>query len=559
MKRLLILFFLFSTLVVSVSAHSTGQEHIAVFNSEISVNKDGTLDVIEKISYDFGTSYKHGIFREIPYIKTNAEGKKFKLDVKVLAVTDQTDKDYRFETSKTNKSIQLKIGHPDRTITGSHLYQISYKVSGALTYFQDHDELYWNITGNEWPVPIELATTSVSYPKEIELSRIQLRCFTGPSGSRSSDCSYELKDEKASSTANQTLNPEEGLTIVFGFPKGYVSTLEPVPFVTFLQTWYGKILTQIFIWLLITLAIFWYILYPLWIIFKWYKYGRDPKVPEGPVSAWFDAPKTKEGHQLTPAETGTLIDERASFREVISIIVDLARRGLIKIEERKKNDFYLIKSKEFKNDTSLLSFEKMLLEGIFDKGEREVSLDKKNLFHVFEQAQFNLYNSLVTEGFFPKSPKRIRDFYIIIFVLSMFSANFFLAVVSLLFGLNMPSKTALGASAANMAKSLKNFLSSQERQLEFQAKNQMFFEKLLPYAIAFGVEKQWVEKFKGVKIAPPEWYSSSSGSLDFRRMSFSKVFMTHVKSYATSSSGFSSGFSGGGSSGGGGGGGGGSW
>lgn len=130
----------------------------------------------------------------------------------------------------------------------------------------------------------------------------------------------------------------------------------------------------------------------------------------------------------------------------------------------------------------------------------------------------------------------------------------------------MFKKTKLGKEQANVAKSLCNFLSSQSKQLEFQANKQMFFEKLLPYAIAFGVEKVWAKRFSNLKLTLPDWYRGYNSntfttvyfisSLNSSLNSFSSV--SQPPTPTTSTSGFSSGFSGG-SSGGGGGGGGGSW
>ena len=76
----------------------------------------------------------------------------------------------------------------------------------------------------------------------------------------------------------------------------------------------------------------------------------------------------------------------------------------------------------------------------------------------------------------------------------------------------MPRKTALGSETAGVARSLRNFLASQERQLEFQAKNQMFFEKLLAYAVVFKVEKIWAERFKDIAMKSPDWYQGYGGA-----------------------------------------------
>ena len=143
----------------------------------------------------------------------------------------------------------------------------------------------------------------------------------------------------------------------------------------------------------------------------------------------------------------------------------------------------------------------------------------------------------------------------------MFVGFIFTSIVSFALGKNSVNKTRLGIEKYSEAKSLKNFLVSQDEQLNFQAENQMFFEKLLPYASALGVEKVWAKRFKDLNIIKPDWYEGdfSRGVMTFSALNTSvnsNLGMTN----SSSSSGFSSGSSGGGfSGGGGGGGGGGSW
>ena len=123
----------------------------------------------------------------------------------------------------------------------------------------------------------------------------------------------------------------------------------------------------------------------------------------------------------------------------------------------------------------------------------------------------------------------------------------------------MPRKTLFGAQQSTVGKGLKNFLSSQERQLKFQADKQMFFEKLLPYAVAFGVEKIWAKRFEKFDLKPPDWYQGYPGST-FNSVVFANSLNSSYSSFSSAShppASTGSGFGGGGFSGGGGGGGGG--
>lgn len=538
-------------------------EHIKSFKSEIAINKDGTINIKETIKYDFDSLQKHGIYREIPFIKTNQDGKKYKLEFRNFSVTDENGNGYQFSTSTINeKNIRLKIGDADRLITGFHTYIISYKVAGALTYFSDHDELYWNVTGNEWTVPIVSTTAQVVWPQGIRKEDIKTVCYTGISGSNVSDCNYVVDDRiQDNIKSNRVLSVNEGLTIVVSFPKNIAAVLEPKEFISFWDTFIGKLVMG----LIGLIGLTWYFILPFYIIYRWFKFGRDPKGTVGVTTAWFDPPKTQDGKRfLTPGEVGTLGDETVDMKDVSATVVDLARRGYLVIDEKKKGDFFFIKGKKSSNDGELLPFEKKLLNGIFNTGDEIVKLKGKDLSETVNDVKNKLYDQVIDDGLFPKNPQTTRTGYYIVAGIALFTGNFFLAIVAFLFGRVMPRKTVFGAEAKNVAFSLKNFLTSQKRQLEFQADKQLMFEKLLPYAIAFGVEKIWAKRFESLNITQPNWYHSYS-STSFNSWIFVSSLNSSMRSFASaatptrSSSGFSSGFSGGFSGGGGGGGGGGSW
>ena len=558
MKKIYISLLLFFFLFFGHTVYAQETEHIENFEETVHINTDGSIKVVEKIIYDFGSVERHGIFRDIPTIKTNTEGKQYKMDVKVVSVTDESGSSYKY-TQTGNDTIQLKIGDPDSTISGRHAYIITYTVKGALTYFSDHDELYWNITGNGWNVPIHSVTTVILLPDTTPLDQIKVLCYTGGIGSTEQACTQETQGSEVRISSTKLLHQAEGVTAIVGFPKGIVSIVEPTEVKPFSSTLLGKLV----IIAAIIALLGWYIFLPIWLAFRWWHRGRDPKVPVGQVQAWFDPPRTKQGRFLTSAETGTLIDENANLQEIASLIVNLAQRGYLKIVEKVKNDFEFVKTKDYTADSDLLAFEKTFLTKIFEKKEI-LRLKEAELWQDVETIKDSIYNTLVSEKYFPENPQKVRGRYMILTVLSLISFNIPLLLSSAIFGRLMPRKTLDGVEASNIAKSLRNFLTSQERQLEFQAKNQMFFEKLLPFAIAFGVEKIWADRFKDIDITPPAWFVSSQTGV-FNSQTFAQSLGASMSSFNTaatpksSSTGHSSGFSGGSSGGGGGGGGGGSW
>ncbi|MFZ6034614.1 MAG: DUF2207 domain-containing protein [Patescibacteria group bacterium] len=562
MKRYLLSLVFF--IIVFALPGLVSAEEIKSFSSDIKINSDGTIDVKEDILYDFGYLEKHGIYRDIPQIKTNKEGKKYRMDFSGFSVTDENGYPYQYKITEADNNVNIKIGDPNRTISGPHHYLIAYRVAGALTYFSDHDELYWNVTGNGWEVPITWVESKVSLPGDSEME-LNGKCYTGESGSIDVQCDIKKNGNSLSFNSANELGITEGFTIVFGFPKNTVAVLEPKPYTPFWETPFGVALAFILGAVAILAGIAWYVVAPVYIIYKWFREGRDPKGTTGIVSAWFDPPKSiKTNRFLTPAEVGTLGDETVDLKDVSAAIIDLARRGYIRIEEREKKDFYLISTTpKSKQEHALLPYEQTLLDKFFKSGT-ELRLKKAKLYDEVEAVKKDLYEDVVVEGLFPKNPQSTRTIYYVIGGIALFTGNLFLAFVAFVFGRVMPRKTADGVNAKNVSTSLKNFLTSQERQLKFQADKQLMFEKLLPYAVAFGVEKIWAKRFENFNMRQPSWYSSYdhgrfSSYIFVSSMNSSLSSFSRAATPTTSTTGHSSGFSGGFSGGGGGGGGGGSW
>lgn len=542
-----------SFLFISPFFSSLRAETVRNFNSVINIRADGIIDVSESIIYDFESEERHGIFRDLKEIKVNTQGKKFKLDYEIIDIRDEQGKTYQWKQETNGEYIRLRIGDADTTVTGVKTYVIHYLVSGALTYFSDHDELYWNVTGNEWNVPILQATTKVTLPKSIDPQFLKLVCYTGSTGSTNSNCISSVDQSSGVSAMQSSLGAGEGLTIAFSFPLDTTAVLEPKEVHNIFENPLAILLTSLF-------SIIWYIGIPFYIGYRWWKYGRDPKPTIGQASVWFDPPKTRKLRKLTPGETGTLLDEQADIRDIAATIVDLARRGFLTITESKK-EYILTKASTIPKE-SLESFEKVLYDGIFEDQDI-VDIKKSSLVVVVEKVKKELYGAVVSEGFFSSNPETTRSVYILFGVLGLITGNIPLFFSCLIFGRFMPKKTPYGADQAAIGKALKSFLSSQERFLKFQAEKMMMFEKLLPYAVAFGVEKVWAKRFENLNLKQPEWYISSHPyTTPVAFVSGLSNSINSVRSAATptsSSSGFSSGSSGGFSGGGGGGGGGGSW
>jgi len=540
---------------------STG--YIKKFHSDITINSDGTINIAEYIDYDFGTSgeERHGISREIPYIKINEDEKRYKLDIKINEITDQNGNKIKYTTAKEDDKLKIKIGDPDVLISGEKSYVIKYSVSGAITYFTDRDELYWNLSGNHWDVPINEFEAEIKLPNGANQNNTRFVCYEGYYGSTAQNCSIFFSNEKVVVKSNKTLSPGEGITAVVSIPKGLVAKIEPVE---------DKIG---WLWALAEIVVYgalsiWYIFLPVKKIVDYLKDKSYTKKNARIVSAWFEPPKYDDGRVFTPAETGFILDKSVDHKELTATIISLAQRGFLKIKEDEKNHFTFVKLKDAESP-ELRKFEKEVMLAIFEQGNEVKDENLKTSTSLFSKIKkFNKYveEEVVNQGMFEKKPSKEYEKDMLLLGLGFFTMNFFLGVVLIILGGKSVRRTKKGIEKYSEAKSLCNFFVSQEEQLNFQSKNQMFFEKLLPYAAAFGVEKVWAERFKDITMVKPDWYEGSDFTTTAFVSSMTRNIGGSVKSAyrsgmssTRSSSGFSSGFSGGHSGGGGGGGGGGSW
>lgn len=529
------------------------EEKIDSFDVAIRINLDGTVNVAEKITYDFGTDQRHGIYRDITIIKINKENKKFKLTFDNVTVTDNNKRPYNFVTSEDGENLSIKIGDADTYVSGVVIYNITYTVSGALTYFDTFDELYWNVSGNGWAIPINTSSVIVVLPKEIN-EGIETVCYTGAQGSTEKDCNISIKNNIVSVKTIKPLDQFSGLTIATKFPSGIVSILEPT-LVEGTPTWIIVLISVI----VSILFIYLYIYLPIVILIKYIKNRIYLKKHKRIVAAWFSAPKVNK-LVMSPAETYGLVYQSITNKQLTATIIDLAHRGYLKIIANSKKDITFNLLKDYMADKKLKDFERDLLKTFFGTKENVYLKDiknNKNIVGLLPKFQTSIYKNLFSYELLVEDLQKVQNKYSLLLFLSVITINIPLYITALL-SLRSAKLNDLGIEKLSEAVSLKNFLVSQDDQFNFQSKEQMFFEKLLPYATAFGVEKLWVTKFGSFDIKNPDWYVGDYIYLNTLSSSINRSIASSISSTNSSSS-FSSGSSGGFSGGGGGGGGGGSW
>jgi hypothetical protein len=390
---------------------------------------------------------------------------------------------------------------------------------------------------------------------------IQAKCFVGSSGSSAEACLVSTGPQQIRLLVPGGLKPYEGVTSAAVFSKGFVDVLEP-------EKYYP--VHPVIIAGIVIAGLLWYVVLPLHLANKWRKEKNRIKKQERVVAAWFSPPKHKDGTDFTPAETALLVDKKLDNTKITATIISLAQKGFLEIFIDTKEKVSFTSLKNHSEMSGLKDFEKEIFTGLFTDPESahdivtEGSLKVSNEFYKNAQSfKKKLSKSLVKEGLFEKELISTEQSGTGLGMFALFTLNIFLAIVSFFFLRKNVKITEKGIEKYSEAKSLENFLVSQDEKLDFQAEKQMFFEKLLPYASAFGVEDVWIERFKEFNVANPEWIKGDVANV-YVISRISDSINSTVKTATTptsSSSGFSSGYSGGGGSvgGGGGGGGGGSW
>ncbi|HEX2047131.1 MAG TPA: DUF2207 domain-containing protein, partial [Acidimicrobiales bacterium] len=532
-------------LAATPAGAQAGTERITAYDVAIVVERSGSVLVTETIDYDFASNERHGIYRDVPVrLRYDTRyDRVYPLDVISVDASDGASAQYRTETAGNGR--RIRIGDPDRTITGRHRYTIVYRVASALNGFEEHDELYWNAVGTEWPVPVERARVRVTTPAEIT----QVACFGGGSGSRL-PCSQADESGASADFAHEGLGPGEGLTVVVGFAKGAV----PPPTPVLEERWS---LTRAFSLTPATVATSLVLL--AGVVFgvtrlAW-RTGRDRRFAGSPVDAAYATHGQEEavgpsfgpiGAEETPVEfvppdglrpgqVGTLVDEAASTLDVTATIVDLAVRGYLRIDEIPKKgwfgkpDWTLTKLEEGDN---LRPYERKLLDGLFEDGSEVTLSSLRNTFVTrLQRVQDALYDDAVEQGWFVGRPDKIRARWRVVAVLALilslgllvllaaFTRAALVAVPLVLGALallatakRMPRRTAKGTGVLRRAAGFRRFILESEKDRARVAEQQHLFSEYLPYAVVFGATEKWARTFAGLddELAQPDWYGGSS-------------------------------------------------
>jgi uncharacterized membrane protein YgcG len=468
---------------------------------------------------------------------------------------------------------------------GIHQYVLVYSTRGHVGFFDDYDELYWNVNGNGWKFTIDHVSATLRLPDGAEA--IQWSCYTGEQGSTAKDCRCNDNTSAPTFTANLPLKPAEGLTVAVAFPRDIIQRPPPPTRAETFWANHGNMILALIVLLIIAASQ----------RFMWYKWGRSAKkqtvIPQfSPPNGW------------SAAKVRMLFKRKFDNKTFTVALLQAAVKGGLKIEcrqEKNKPKYHLIPGKREK----LNSNEKEMFDSLFvpptgdSEAPQEIEISGKDKYVL--AAGMSSVKKVTSLNKWNLENKVQRWISIILCVvlcitfcciadLDADDSGFPIILATLLpivfhqiFRFSMKGMSETGAREKAELDGLKMYLGTAEKhwlnQLMPPQKTPEHFEEMLPYAIALNVENQWGEKFHDVlKNYLPQWYENEGLSKDderylFRADTFNALdssllatgayFSAKYSSYSSggsSSSGsskWSSGSDGGGYSGGGGGGGGG--
>ncbi|PCK81391.1 DUF2207 domain-containing protein [Rhizobium sophoriradicis] len=350
-------------LVAAPAAFAT--ELIDSFVSDIALERSGAMTVTETVTVNAeGYRIKHGIFRDFPLYFTNAGGRRRSVDFDVVSVK-RDGKDEPWHTEKITGGIRIYTGMAELTVSpGLHRYVFTYRTNRQIRYFDDHDELYWNVTGNGWLFPIRSVTATVKLPPGVAATGTTF--FTGPKGATEKNARVSQTAAGLVFSTTAPLNPSDGLTFAIRMPKG---SIDP-PSKDMESTWWLKDNRDYFIGFGGLILVFAYYAR------SWLKVGRDPA--RGVVVPRWDAP---EG--ISPALVNYIDNKGFSgggWTALAATALDLAVRGYVKLEDL-KNSITIRSTGRPLDRQKLQAGETELLKAAGAAG-RTLTIDKANGEHV---------------------------------------------------------------------------------------------------------------------------------------------------------------------------------
>jgi len=560
-------------LALLLCAGAGAAERVLSFHSDINIGKKGELSVTETIVVQVeGSAIKRGILRDFPTDYRDRLGRSVTVPFELIEVK----RDGNPETATVNKwnnGVRIRIGNAAVLLRhGRHVYEVRYRTRYQLGFFDDHDELYWNVNGNGWPFAMDSVSAEVSLPRAVPAAQLQAEAYTGRFGARGRAYTVALREGGAQYATTRPLAPREGLTIVLSFPKGVVAP----------PTWTDRLARALQDNTGEAAGVAGALLLLLVLCWRWWLVGRDPR--KGPVFPRYEAPAG-----LGPAGTRYLDRMQCDDRCFAAALLGLGQRGYLRIHQT-GDDYKITRTGQ---EVQWLPGEKALAD-LLPKPEFGGVAIGASYNPWVKKARDDLGKALAAyygEKLFSRNRGSFHSGLLIVFctmalmffldaaTMVLIGGGIAMAVILFVFSRLLPAYTAEGRRLQDEVEGLRQYLSIAEKddlaRLKLPPRTAEEFAKFLPYALALDVEQTWANTFASalgaaaVAQAVASYYHSDNDTIGGGVAGLTDSFASFggaISASATppgsssgSSSGSSGGSGGGSSGGGGGGGGGGGW
>jgi uncharacterized membrane protein YgcG len=308
----------FLLVMVALAPISRAQtERILDYNSDVQIRDDGSMVVTETIRVQSaGDNIRHGIYRDFPSRYSDRLGNRYFVGFDLLdTIRDGAPEAFHLEELSNGKRIYL--GHASTLLPpGEYTYVLRYSTDRQLGFFRDHDELFWNVTGNGWIFRIDHASATVHFPLKVPLDQVTLGGYTGPQGSMAQDLTSSRNGDSFEFAANRALLPRQGLSILLMWPKGYFTKPSSrLAAMVFASENPANALAVTGLGLLF-----------LYYLVVWFAVGRDPA--RGVIVPLYEPPA-----EMSPAAIRYLVRMGYDNKAFAAAVLDMAVKGFLTIKE----------------------------------------------------------------------------------------------------------------------------------------------------------------------------------------------------------------------------------
>ena len=335
-------------------------ERILSYFSDIQVQRDGSMRVEETIEVRAGgNKIKRGIFRDFPTDYKDRLGNRYRVNFELLEVRRDGHSE-PYHTEARGNGIRIYAGSQNVFLKpGVYRYTLRYRTNRQLGFFADHDELYWNVTGNGWDFPIDRAAARVTLPPDVPVGSIQVEGYTGAKGDKGQQYSARVEENgDALFESTAPLPIHHGLTLVASWPKGYVIEPDTQQRLSwFFSDNQGLLITSGGILLLLA-----------YFMVVWYRVGRDPD--NGIIIPLYEPPKS-----YSPAAMRFIKKMGYDHQAFGAAVVNMAVSGYLRIKEDKAGKFTLEKTGKMPR---LAPGEGAIASALFGRDNHKIKLHHTN-------------------------------------------------------------------------------------------------------------------------------------------------------------------------------------